>query len=30
MQIFTGVSQFWLGLMALLIPVGMLKRWIFD
>lgn len=30
MQIFTGVAQFWLGLMGLMIPLTMLKRAIFD
>jgi len=30
MQIFTGVTQFWLGLLAFLIPVSMLIRWVFK
>jgi len=30
MQIFTGVTQFWLGLIAFMIPVSLLERWIFD
>jgi hypothetical protein len=30
MQIFTGVARFWLGLLALLIPMTLLKRMIFD
>lgn len=29
-QVFTGVAVFWLGWLALLIPLLMLRRWIFD
>jgi len=30
MQIFTGVALFWLGFLALMIPLAMLRRLIFD
>jgi len=29
-QIFTYVALFWLGLMGMMIPVSLMKRWIYS